>query len=129
MITTVFFCYISWILWYSMLKDKTNIADASVKVIHDDKDKYEDRIQKALVEFKEAGFVKSTCGRPAMSFCKVALQYGILKTTLTERYNNRATRAEVHEKQQKLNTPQEKVLVAWVKELGQRGIPPTSELV
>lgn len=85
---------------------------------------YEEKIQEALKAIKKshAEVEAGTATRP-LSLRQAALDYGVSKTTLTARWNNRKTRQEAHEHQQKIPPVQEGILVAWIQVLGRRGIP------
>lgn len=90
-------------------------------------DEKEQQIRLALAAVMDSGM--KACGKPNLSLRKAAMIYGVQKTTLTERYKGRRSRAEVNRSNQKLTPPQEDILKAWIKELGYRGIPMTPALI
>ncbi|KAF5378694.1 hypothetical protein D9757_010747 [Collybiopsis confluens] len=84
----------------------------------------EERIQQAITSIKnhaEQGIV--------YSIRKAAKAFGVPCSTLQDRYNGKATRAEAHAHQQNLVPSQEDILVQWIKAQAQRGIPLSHQVV
>ena len=85
------------------------------------KDVREERIQKALEAFRSG---------QEPSLRAAAESYGILKTTLCNRYNNQTgTRQEANRQRQLLSPAQEDVVVAWIQKLDDWGFPPRLDMV
>jgi hypothetical protein len=66
-------------------------------------------------------------GQHVLSLRQAAKDYDVPRSTLTSRFNGMPTRKEAHEREQKLQPAQEKVLVEWIKVMGQRGVPLTPQ--
>src|SRR5258707_4162453 len=81
----------------------------------------EERIQLAIAAINRHGLKKN--GQPIFSFREAANNYGVSKTTLTERFHGRQTKTEAHEKERKLSPACEKALVEWIKKMGHHNIP------
>ncbi|KAJ7246022.1 hypothetical protein C8J57DRAFT_968506, partial [Mycena rebaudengoi] len=54
---------------------------------------------------------------------KAAIYYHVPRTTVQNRINGMVSREEAHAYERSLSSPQEEVLVKWVKGLAKRGIP------
>lgn len=68
-------------------------------------------------------------GNPKLSIRNTALQYNVPRSTLTDRWNGTPTRKEGHAHELLLTSPQEEVLVEWIKVMGHRGIPLTATTI
>lgn len=81
----------------------------------------DERIDLALKAIYRNGFKPD--GSPRYSLREAARTFDVQKTTLTARFNGRKTRIEAHEHERKLTPGAEAALVAWIIEMGRRGIP------
>lgn len=88
----------------------------------------ETQLQKALSAIKESKIIPGT-SRFHYPVAKAAKDFGVSRYTLIRRLNGVHNQATKYEKQQKLSSSQEEVLVAWIKELGYRDIPWTVDLL
>lgn len=81
----------------------------------------EERIHMAIAAIERNGLRDN--GNPIYPFRQAAHDFNVSKTTLTARFKGRKTKKEAHEKERKLTTAHEQVLVEWIKEKGRRNIP------
>jgi predicted HicB family RNase H-like nuclease len=66
----------------------------------------------------------------SFSYRAVAKQFGVDRTTLSQRHRGaQQTVAAKHEEQQLLNPQQEAELVVYIERCTERGLPPTREMV
>jgi hypothetical protein len=84
-------------------------------------------IQQALKAICANG-LRST-GRPVYLLRLAAHNFGVPKTTLTDRWNGGSSHHKAAIKQQRLTPAQEKVLVAWIKSCGAQGMGLNQERV
>jgi hypothetical protein len=85
------------------------------------------RLQQALKAIRANG-LRST-GRPFYLLRLAACDFGVPKTTLTDRWNGGKSHHKAAIAQQRLTPAQEKVLVAWIKSCGARGMGLNEEKV
>lgn len=95
------------------------MASSDTSALNLDKLDQEERIQRALEAVKTQN----------ISLRRAAIDYKVPRATLTSRHNGRPTRCVAHAHEQKLNPAEEEVLVEWVKEMGQRGLPVTPQIL
>ena len=68
-------------------------------------------------------------GKPNLSIQRVATQFEVPKSTLTDQWNGTRTCKEAHEHELLVTAAQEEVLVEWIKVMGRRGIPMTAVII
>ena len=68
-------------------------------------------------------------GKPNASIRKMAIDYDVPRSTLTDRWNGTPTRTEGHAQELLLTATQEEVLTEWIKVMGRRGIPMTATTI
>jgi hypothetical protein len=105
------------------------MANCPASVIaHQKRASQEATIQRAIVAIKVLGYKRN--GKDLVySLTQAAKDFDVPKTTLTERFNGRSTHAQAAQDQQRLTPAQEKVLVAWIKSCGARGMGLTAQAV
>jgi hypothetical protein len=81
----------------------------------------EERLQLEIEAINDHGFHPN--GKPYLSFWQAAKEFRVPKTTLNDCFRGVPDRKEAHASQRKLSVAHEEVLVAWIKEMGRRGIP------
>ncbi|KZT63246.1 DDE-domain-containing protein, partial [Daedalea quercina L-15889] len=81
----------------------------------------EHQIDAALAAIKVSGLKPN--GKPKESICSVAKTFGIASSTLNNCWNGKKSPINLHIPQRKLNPMEEGVLVDWIKEVGQHGVP------
>jgi hypothetical protein len=85
------------------------------------------RIQQALRAIRANGLRLN--GRPVYAVRLAARDFSVPKTTLTDRWNGGISHHKAAINQQCLTPTQEKVLVAWIKSCGARGMGLNQERV
>jgi hypothetical protein len=68
-------------------------------------------------------------GKPNASIRKMAIDYDVPRSTLTDRWNGTPTRTEGHAQELLLTAAQEEVLTEWIKVMGRRGILMTATTI
>jgi hypothetical protein len=81
----------------------------------------EQRIQLAIQAIERNGVGEN--GKPLLSIREAARAFQVRKSTLAARLKGRKTRKDAHQGEKKLNDAAEEALVAWIKEMGRRGVP------
>lgn len=84
-------------------------------------------IQLAIKEMLESGWKEKANGLTNQSISAAALKHNVPRSTLSDRWNGKRTRRQAHTSQQHLTYDEERILVAWAKALGRRGVPLTNE--
>jgi len=80
----------------------------------------EERMQAAILALKNKEF---------QSLRKAAHHFQVPRSTLCDRVNGKSTRAQAHENEQILSTPEERTLVRWIKRLTATGFPVSPALL
>jgi len=81
----------------------------------------EEQIQLALDAINQNGLNKS--GRPVFSLREASRAFDVPRSTLGACYHGCKTKVQAHEHEKKLSEGAEHALVAWIKEMGRRGVP------
>jgi hypothetical protein len=81
----------------------------------------ESQIQYAMETIAALGMKAN--GHTVLPLREAARLYLVPNTTLRSRWNGQSNRKKSHEHQQKLLPGHEDALVAWITEMGRRGIP------
>jgi hypothetical protein len=98
------------------------------ELIHDFADLPQaERMEHAMAALRASGTKPD--GKPNISIWRVATQFEVPKSTLTDRWNGTHTRKEAHENELLVTAAQEEVLVEWIKVMGRRGIPMTAAII
>lgn len=81
----------------------------------------EERIIMALEAIERNGYKPD--GKPWLALREAARIFSVSKTTLTARFNGRKTCVDAHAHERRLDKGSEDALVAWIIEMGRRGVP------
>jgi hypothetical protein len=81
----------------------------------------EERITLAIKAIKDQGFRPN--GNPYLSFRRAAQDFQVPSSTLNDRFHGIQDRKESHSSQRRLSIAHEEILVAWIVEMGRRGVP------
>jgi helix-turn-helix, Psq domain/Tc5 transposase DNA-binding domain len=87
----------------------------------------EERLKLAIEAIKKEGFQPN--GQPYLSFRQAGIEFNVPKSTLYDRFHGTKDRKDGHEKQRALTAAHEETLVAWIKEMGWRGVPLQTQTV
>lgn len=104
-----------------MPKDTTSPPFVQVDPLDLENKTRAERVELAFKAIERNGYLPN--GRTRYSLREAARTFDVPKTTLTERFNGRQTRARAHEHQQRLSPGAEAALVEWIIEMGRRGVP------